>query len=246
MNVLTVFAHHSHNSFCHALLERFDTGLRDAGHTNEVVDLHAIRFNPVLTDQDNANWLDEDVPDDVLAGMQLRERVLREAHNPVSKVIARRMLRDRDDHGIVALLHDRPKPKDVLEQQEKVARAQALAFVAPVYFVGFPAILKGWIERVFTLGFAFDLHSNAWRGDIHGRIPLLRHEKALILQTTLFDEPSYQGGLADSMKALIDEFGFRYPGIQKVEHVYFYAVHGASDETRRRYLEQAYGLGRDF
>ena len=39
MNVLTIFAHPGPQSFCHAVLDRFDTGLRDAGHTNEIVDL---------------------------------------------------------------------------------------------------------------------------------------------------------------------------------------------------------------
>ena len=34
-------------------------------------------------------------------------------------------------------------------------RPLALAFIAPMYFVGFPAMMKGWVERVFTLGFAF-------------------------------------------------------------------------------------------
>ena len=32
MRVLTVFAHPGSKSFCHAVLERFDAGLRDAGH----------------------------------------------------------------------------------------------------------------------------------------------------------------------------------------------------------------------
>jgi hypothetical protein len=48
------------------------------------------------------------------------------------------------------------------------------------------------------------------------------------------------------MRVLIDEFGFRYPGIKKVEHVYFYAVHGADEATRRGYLGEAYRLGREF
>ena len=39
MNVLTVFAHPGSRSFCHAVLDRFDAGLRDAGHANEIVDL---------------------------------------------------------------------------------------------------------------------------------------------------------------------------------------------------------------
>ncbi len=48
------------------------------------------------------------------------------------------------------------------------------------------------------------------------------------------------------MKTLVDDFALRYPGIQKVEHVYFHAVHGADDSTRKAWLEQAYGLGRNF
>jgi NAD(P)H dehydrogenase (quinone) len=137
-------------------------------------------------------------------------------------------------------------PRDVVEQQTKVAQADALAFIAPVYFVGFPAILKGWIERVFTLGFAFGLTAEGWRGDIGGRIPLLRHEKALIMQPTIFNERAYQAGLKDAMAALIDEYGLRYPGIKRVEHEYFYAVHGADDATRRGYLDRAHTLGREF
>jgi NAD(P)H dehydrogenase (quinone) len=137
-------------------------------------------------------------------------------------------------------------PKDVAVQQAKVANAQALAFIAPMYFVGFPAILKGWIERVFTLDFAFGLTADGWRGDIGGRIPLLKHDKALIMQTTLFDERSYETGLKDAIRALVDEFALRFPGIAHVDHEYFYAVYGADDAKRAGYLERAYRLGREF
>ena len=50
-------------------------------------------------------------------------------------------------------------PKDVLAQQDKVAWADGLAFIAPIHFCAFPAILKGWIDRVWTLDFAFGLTS---------------------------------------------------------------------------------------
>lgn len=246
MNVLTVFAHPSPRSFCHSVLERFADGLRDAGHTNEVVDLYAIGFDPVLRERDNPNWMDEHAPQEILEGMHLRERMLEGARGPLKRFAMRRLLGDRDTRGIIRLLQERYRPKDVRVQQEKVARAQALALIAPVYFVGFPAMLKGWIERVFTLGFAFGLTPSAWKGDIEGRVPLLTHEKALIIQTTIFNEQAYLAGLADAMKALIDEWGFRYPGIKQVEHVYFYAVHGADDATRRGYLDRAYALGRGF
>ncbi|MGE5048479.1 MAG: NAD(P)H-dependent oxidoreductase, partial [Deltaproteobacteria bacterium] len=132
------------------------------------------------------------------------------------------------------------------EQQEKVARADALAFISPVWFVGFPAILKGWIERVFSLGFAFGMTTEAWRGELWGRRPLLRHEKALIINTTLFNEKAYATGLGEAMRRLIDEFALRYPGIKEVEHVYFYSVGSVDDATRRRYLDRAFELGKHF
>lgn len=246
MRVLTVFAHAGRESFCHSILERFDAGLRDAGHANEIDDLYANGFDPVLRERDTPAWLDENVPAEILERSNLRETLLRGARGPLARFAMRRMLGDRDARGIIRLLRERFQPKDVLAEQRKVASAQALAFIAPVYFVGFPAMLKGWIERVFTLGFAFGLSSEGWRGDIRGRIPLLRHEKALVIQTTIFDRAAYQDGLADAMRVLMDEFGLRYPGIKDVRHVFFHAVYGADDATRRSYLDEAYRLGREF
>lgn len=246
MNVLTVLAHNNPQSFCHAVLERFDAGLRDAGHANEIVDLYAIGFDPVLRDRDMPNWMDAEAPDDVIAKWNLREQMLENAHGPIHKLALKRLIGDCDTRGIIRLLQERYRPGDVRVQQEKVKAADALAFIAPVYFVGFPAMLKGWIERVFTPGFAFALTPEAWHGDINGRIPLLTHEKALIIQTTIFDEAAYEAGLGNAMRLLMDEFCFRYPGVRRVEHAYFYAVHGADAERLRAYLHRAYTLGRDF
>jgi NAD(P)H dehydrogenase (quinone) len=246
MRVLTIYAHHNRRSFCHALLERFTEGLRDAGHTNEVVDLHAIGFDAVLRDRDTPSWIDEGMPDDVLEHWNVKATLVEQAGNPLRKWQVKRWIGNRDARGILRMLRALGSPRDVVEQQAKVARADALAFIAPVYFVGFPAILKGWIERVFTLGFAFGLTAEGWRGDIGGRIPLLEHEKALIMQPTIFNERAYQAGLKDAMAALIDEYGLRYPGIKRVEHEYFYAIHGADDATRRGYLDRAHTLGREF
>jgi NAD(P)H dehydrogenase (quinone) len=246
MRVLTVYAHHNPRSFCHAVLERFGDGLRDAGHTNEVVDLHAIGFDPVFGERDGPDWVDDSVPDDVLAHWQVKKSLVEGARNPLRRLMLKRWIGHSDDRELVRRLHALGAPRDVAEQQAKVAQADALAFVAPVYFVGFPAILKGWIERVFSLGFAFGMTPQAWRGELAGRIPLLTHEKALIIQTTIWDEASYDAGLKAAMKMLIDEYALRYPGIKRVEHEYFHAVHGADDARRRAYLDRAYQLGREF
>jgi NAD(P)H dehydrogenase (quinone) len=137
-------------------------------------------------------------------------------------------------------------PKDVLAQQEKVAWADGLAFIAPVHFCSFPAILKGWIDRVWTLDFAFGLTSAGWHGDINGRIPLLYHQWALILTSTIFDKNAYDDGIRDAIGKVIDDWAFRFPGIQDVEHVYFYAATSATPELVKQYFQQAHQLGRDF
>jgi NAD(P)H dehydrogenase (quinone) len=246
MNVLTIFAHPNPQSFCHAVLDRFDAGLRDAGHTNEIVDLYAIGFDPILRPRDTPSWLTETIPDDMLERMRLRESLLSDARGPLKRFALKRLIGDRDARGIIRLLRERYQPHDVLMHQKKVARAEALAFIAPVHFLSFPAMLKGWLDRVWTPGFAYDLTADAWRGDINGRRPKLTHKKALIIQTTIFNRRAYDEGLREAMRMVIDEFTLTYPGIKKVEHEYLYAVHGADDATRQGYLDKAYGLGRQF
>jgi NAD(P)H dehydrogenase (quinone) len=228
------------------VLERFCAGLQDAGHTNEVVDLYAMGFDPVFRAHDVPNWVDDSVPDDVLANWKVEQSLMKAAGGPLRRLLVKRWIGGRDARGIVRRMHAMGGPSDVAAQQRKVAQAEALAFISPVYFVGFPAILKGWIERVFTLGFAFSLRPEGWRGDVRGRVPLLTHRKALIVNTTIFDEQAYSSELGGAIKVLIDEFSLRYPGVQSVEHVYFYAVHGADDARRQAYLEKAYTLGRSF
>jgi NAD(P)H dehydrogenase (quinone) len=239
MNVLTVYANPNPRSFCHAILEQFCRGLRDAGHGNEIVDLYAMKFNPVLRLRDYASWIDETTPIETLKAM------IQSSSNRMQWFFAERWLRNRDITDVIKLTK-RFRPRDVVEQQRKIAAAQALAIIAPIWFVGFPAILKGWIERVFTYGFAFSMTPEGWQGEIKGRIPRFKHEKALIISTTLFNEKAYAGGLEPAMKRLIDDFGFRYPGIKSVEHVYFYSVGAVDAATRQEYLKQAYRLGSEF
>jgi NAD(P)H dehydrogenase (quinone) len=245
MKVLTVYANPNPKSFCHALLEQFTQGLKDAGHESEVIDLYAINFDPVLRPKDAPNWVNDSLPMEALEKMDLKKQALEAATNPIQRLMVRTMLRNKSTQDILKIAWKR-RPKDILVQQQKVASAQGLAFISPIWFVGFPAILKGWIERVYTPGFAFGLSMDGWNGDLKGRIPLLKHEKVLIMNTTLFNQEAYEAGLKDALKRLVDDFAFRYPGIKKVEHAYYYAVSGADENTRKGYLKQAYVLGKEY
>ena len=189
MRVLTVYAHPNPRSFCHAVLDRFTQGLADAGHASEVVDLYAIKFDPVFSRDDYAFFAHESVPPELFDETEVRESMVAASGGPIRRAVAKRWLRDKDLPQLRRIVA-KQRPKDVLAQQEKVAAADGLAFIAPIYWMNFPAMLRGWIERVFTYGFVYTMTRDGWlHGDLSGRQPLLRHKKVLIICTSyLFRE----------------------------------------------------------
>ena len=48
-----------------------------------------------------------------------------------------------------------PIPPDVKEEHRKIAEADCLIFVYPVWWSDCPAKLKGWFDRVYSVGYAY-------------------------------------------------------------------------------------------
>ena len=108
MHVLTVLDHPAPTSFCAAVASQFMEGAKAAGHSVELADLHAERFDP--------RWTLADI--------------------------------DADDTGAA--------PPDVAKEQARIAKADAICFVYPLYWWGMPAMMKGWLERVWAWDWAYD------------------------------------------------------------------------------------------
>jgi NAD(P)H dehydrogenase (quinone) len=62
---------------------------------------------------------------------------------------------------------------DVAVEQEKVKRADVITFVHPIWWIDRPAILKGYVDRVFALGFAYGYGPNGTRGTLSGKRGIL-------------------------------------------------------------------------
>ncbi|XP_063307850.1 ribosyldihydronicotinamide dehydrogenase [quinone] [Pelobates fuscus] len=62
---------------------------------------------------------------------------------------------------------------DILKEQEKVKVADLIIFQFPLYWYSFPAIMKGWIDRVFVQGFAFDFPGCYDTGLLKDKLALL-------------------------------------------------------------------------
>lgn len=65
-----------------------------------------------------------------------------------------------------------PVPSDVTNEHEKLQRADSVIFLYPVWWSDCPAKLKGWFDRVWTVGFAYKKKEN-------GGMKTLRHGIAL-------------------------------------------------------------------
>ncbi len=78
---------------------------------------------------------------------------------------------------------------DIEAEMEKVKNADLLIFHFPLWFYGPPAIMKGWIDRILAMAFA-------WNTDARYQTGLMRGKKALVT-TTIGDPESFYS--ADGM-----------------------------------------------
>lgn len=120
-NILIVYAHHDPQSFVAAMLERARTTLINEGHKVLISDLHRMAFKAVA---DDADFIEQSQQSDGLdTDYQSRQRTASE-------------------HGSYS--------PDILAELEKLDWADGVIFLFPYYWFHFPAILKGWFDRVFA------------------------------------------------------------------------------------------------
>ena len=121
-------------------------------------------------------------------------------------------------------------PGDVKKYQEMVTWADHLTFVYPLWWAQMPAMLKGFIDRVFANGYAFSYGENGPEG--------LQTEKTaqLYICTGTPNEYYEKSGMLAAQKRVNDEGIFGFCGI-KSQSAFFGNVAMGSDELRKGYLD---------
>lgn len=244
-HVLVVYAHPNPGSFTHAVLGEFTRGLREAGTSFHVIDLYASHFDPVFSMHDQTQFVHHTTPERLFDRDELEQVLLGSIRNPLTRTVARRRLHGRSLAELVSVF-EQNQPADVRAQQAEVARAEGLAFIAPIFWMGFPAILKGWLERVFAYGFAYTLTPQGWAGDLEGRVPLLGQRRGLIITPTFFTRADYDARWRDAVDTVLCDWCLHMAGVAETDHVYLYSAAAVSAEERSRYLERAHDLGRRY
>ena len=132
---------------------------------------------------------------------------------------------------------------DVSEEQNYIAAADCLIFIHPIWWTGLPAILKGYIERVFSYGFAYRYDKGVQKG-------LLKGKSCVIINTQGKSSAEYQAiGMDKALRLTSDTGIYRYVGLAVKKHFFFTEADRASESevaTWMSTLEKYFQLGKDL
>ncbi|MGD1074760.1 MAG: NAD(P)H-dependent oxidoreductase [Thermodesulfovibrionales bacterium] len=132
----------------------------------------------------------------------------------------------------LAAIQNGAVPQDIKTEQDHIHSANTLIFIFPIWWSSMPAMLKGYIDRVFSLKFAYDITAD-------GAIGLLKGKKAFLVSTTGASKEDYEKmGAFKMMNQSIDMAIFQLSGMEVIGHKYFSSVPNVSDQNRKQMLEE--------
>jgi NAD(P)H dehydrogenase (quinone) len=133
-------------------------------------------------------------------------------------------------------------PSEIQQHCQELRNAEGIVVVHPNWWGQPPAILKGWIDRVFRPGVAYRFEE----GDSGEGVPigLLRARAALILNTSNTPEARERSIFGDPLETLWKSCIFDLCGVPVVRRRMFGVIVTSTAEQRQRWLGEAAELAR--
>lgn len=104
---------------------------------------------------------------------------------------------------------------DVQKEQDYISWAESITFIYPIWWTGMPAIMKGYIDRVMSYGFAYRYDQGVQKG-------LLEGKQAVIINTHGKSNAEYEAtGMDKALLLTSDEGIYRYCGLDVKQHFFF-------------------------
>jgi len=130
---------------------------------------------------------------------------------------------------------------DLLEALEKIRWADHLVWVHPVWWGGFPTLMKGFVDRLFLPGIAF-----RYRPDSVWWDKLFMGKTARIITT--LDQPAwyYQLMFGNPSVNQLKKSVLMFCGIKPVRVTYLGPVRSSTADRRANWLEEVSRLGRQL
>jgi len=135
---------------------------------------------------------------------------------------------------------DQELPKDILLEQEKIQQSDCIVFVYPVWWSDCPAKLKGWFDRVYSVGYAYGYDSTCDK-----QVKMKKQRLGLVICTAGHpNEVLEEIGIAESMRKVMldDRLGQRFENKQMI-------ILGGTidkDKVKENHLLKAYEIGKSI
>jgi NAD(P)H dehydrogenase (quinone) len=128
---------------------------------------------------------------------------------------------------------------DLIDSLEKIKWADHLVWIHPVWWGGLPAIMKGFIDRLFLPGIAFQYRENSIFWD-----KLLKGKTAHIITT--LDQPSWYYWLVYGKPSVnkIKKSTLQFCGISSVKVSYFGIIKNSNEVKRLKWVSEVEKMGR--
>ena len=127
---------------------------------------------------------------------------------------------------------------DLIESWEKIKWADHLVWIHPVWWGGLPAITKGFIDRLFLPGMAFQYKENSvwWN-------KLLKGKTAHIITT--LDQPSWYYRFVYGQPSVnqLKKTTLEFCGVKPVKVSYIGVIKTANEELRGKWLTKVEKFG---
>ncbi|MCY8216212.1 NAD(P)H-dependent oxidoreductase [Bacillus haynesii] len=122
---------------------------------------------------------------------------------------------------------------ETAEYRRIVKNADHLIFIYPLWWGGMPAIMKGFIDRVFAAGEAYTYQGKLPKG-------LLKARTASVYYTA--DAPSWylRFWRRDADWVTVKDVMLKFCGVRRVRRLLFAGVKDSSEEKRTQWLDRVY------
>lgn len=133
-----------------------------------------------------------------------------------------------------AQFESEPMPTEILREQQRVEWSDGVVFIFPLWWWSLPAMLKGWIDRVMSYGWAYDDPMDPHSGPLNER-------RILVLMTAGASRAQLEKRDYDKAFHTQVEVGiWDYCGFRDYHLHIFDRINGEETlEQRQGYLKQA-------
>jgi NAD(P)H dehydrogenase (quinone) len=144
------------------------------------------------------------------------------------------------EHELLPVSADHPASADVVHAQDAIRACDVLNVIYPLWWLSMPAMMKGYIDRVFARGFAYESRNGVVQGLLSGRQSVLITISGAPLPSLV------KSGDWGAVQALQDAHILRAAGFELLEHVHFDEVAPHLAETIvEQHLERVRACARE-